>query len=85
MSEHPAPDVAGLVEAAEAALGEIEGIMQEAYNSAYPVCCGRPGSECCGSPDPEWDEADQRMMNRLAPHYKALRDALAAYRNGGES
>jgi hypothetical protein len=75
-----APDVEALVEAAEAALGEIEVIMQEAYNSAYPVCCGRPGSECCGSPDPEWEEADQRMMDRLAPHQKALRDALAAHR-----
>lgn len=82
--QQPAPDVAGLVEAAEAALGEIEDIMQEAYNSAYPVCCGRPGSECCGSPEPEWEETDQRMMDRLAPHQKALREALAAHRKGGD-
>lgn len=83
-SSKAARGVSGLVEAAEAALGEIEDIMQEAYNSAYPVCCGRAGSECCGSPDPEWDEVDQRMMDRLAQHQKALSAALAAHRKGGE-
>lgn len=82
-SSKAARGVSWLVEAAEAALGEIEGIMQEAYNSAYPVCCGRPGSECCGSPEPEWEEADQRMMDRLEPHQKALREALAAHRKQG--
>ena|SRR5690554_2346044 len=84
-SSKAARGVSGLADAAEAALGEIEDIMQEAYNSAYPVCCGRPGSECCGSPEPEWEEADQRMMDRLDPHQKALREALAAHRKGGEA
>lgn len=83
--QQPEPDVSGLVEAAEAALEEIENIMHEAYNSAYPVCCGRVGSECCGSPEPEWDEADQRMTGRLAPHQKALRIALAAHRKQEDS
>lgn len=80
----PAPtathDVAGLVEAADAALREIQDIMYEAYNSANPVCCGRPGQECCGSPVPGWSEQDQRTMDRLAPHQRALNDALATYR-----
>lgn len=81
--QQPAPDVTDLVEAAEAALEEIESILSEAYNSAYPVCCGRAGSECCGSPAPEWDEADQRLMDRLDPHQKSLRAALAAHRKQG--
>lgn len=73
----PAQDVAGLVEAASGALAEIQAVMQEAYNSAAPVCCGRGISECCGSPDPEWSEHDQRTMDRFAPHELALRAALA--------
>lgn len=79
------PDITQLVEAASAALDEIEKIMHEAYNSAEPVCCGRWGSECCGSPEPEWSEHDQNTMDRLAPHQRALTAALAAHRKqGGE-
>ena len=78
---HAAPDVAGLVEAAHNALREIEAIMHEAYNSAEPVCCGRPGLECCGDPAPEWSDYDQRMMDRLAPHQRALNAALAAHQH----
>lgn len=82
----PAQDVAGLVEAASGALAEIQAVMQEAYNSATSVCCGRGISECCGSPDPEWSEHDQRTMDRFAPHELALRAALAAHdkQSGGE-
>src|SRR5690554_5912137 len=72
-----------LAEASSAALSEIEEIMQEAYNSAYPVCCGRPGQECCGSPAPEWSEVDQRTMDRLGHHQRALNSALATYREQG--
>jgi len=80
-SAPPAPDVSRLVKAAHNALLEIESIMHEAYNSAEPVCCGRPGMECCGSPAPEWSDFDQRMMDRLAPHQRALNTALAAHQN----
>lgn len=79
--QQPAPDVAGLVEAASAALDEIEAIMREAYNSAEPVCCGRRGAGgCCGSPEPEWSEIDQNTIGRLWPHQRALTAALSAYR-----
>jgi hypothetical protein len=64
--------------AAAGALTEIECVMHEAYNSATPVCCGRSGQECCGNPNPEWSEFDQRTMDRFAPHQRALNAALAA-------
>ncbi len=64
-------------EALESLLAYIEGEMNSAYNRARAVCCGRPGMECCGSPEPEWDEADQLVMDTLAPVQRALRAALA--------
>ena len=66
-----------LREAAEAILKSVEGEMSSAYNRAHAVCCGRGIDECCGSPEPEWDEADQLVMNTLAPIQNALRAALA--------
>lgn len=75
-------EVRRLREAADAALSEIQAVMQESYNNATPVCCGRPGMECCGSPDPEWSEFDQRMMDRFAPIERELRAALSASAEG---
>lgn len=66
-----------LREAAEAILKSVEGEMSSAYNRAHAVCCGRGIDECCGSPEPEWDEADQLVMNTLASIQNALRAALA--------
>ena len=66
-----------LREAAEAILKSVEGEMSSAYNRAHAVCCGRGIDECCGSPEPEWDEADQLVMNTLASIQNALSAALA--------
>lgn len=74
---------AQLLEAATESLAEIQAVMQEAYNSATPVCCGRAQNECCGSPDPEWNEYDHRTMDRFAPIERALRAAIAAARQEG--
>lgn len=66
-----------LRDAVEAILKSVEGEMNSAYNRARAVCCGRPGLECCGLPEPEWDEADHLVMNTLDPVQRALRAALA--------
>lgn len=68
---------AELASAAHAALREIETVIHEAFNSATPVCCGKAQQECCGNPDPEWSEYDQRTMDRFAPHQRALNAALS--------
>lgn len=55
----------------------VEEALDEAHNNAYLTCCGRgSGGECCGNPEPEWDEADQRIMDVLAPIHRNLRFAL---------
>jgi len=69
---------AALVEAAQGALSEIQATLEDAYLNAYPECCGQAHLECCGSPLQAWSEADQKIMDRFAPHEKALRHALAA-------
>jgi hypothetical protein len=71
---HSVPDA--LLAASGAALIEIQNLLQETYNKAYPVCCGRPGQECCGSPEPEWSEYDQGIMSRFQPIEEALRKAM---------
>lgn len=76
----PAPDVAELVKAASEALEEIQSVMYEAYNNAGLVCCGRSGSECCGCPNTEWSEADEKTMDRFCKHENALRSALAKFK-----
>lgn len=72
-----------LLESATESLDEIQAVMQEAYNSAMPVCCGRAQNECCGYPDQEWNEHDQRTMDRFAPIERALRTAIAAAQQEG--
>lgn len=76
--------VAELEGAAIGALVEIRAIIGEAYNSAYPICCQRPGRECCGNPEPEWQEFDKRMMDRLVPHEQALSSALSNKESANE-
>jgi len=68
---HAVPD------GAENALQAVRGVLERAYNSAGAVCCGRAGSECCGCPEPEWSEYDQRIMNDLGPVEKWLSAMLA--------
>lgn len=86
--EKPAPDVVGLmealVEAASVALDAIGDVLDDAYHNAEQVCCGRAGSECCGATEPVLSESDQAIMDKFAPIYQALENALAAYRNGCE-
>ena len=69
---------AALVEAAQGALSEIQAALEDAYLNAYQECCGQAYLECCGSPLQAWSEADQKIMDRFAPHEKSLRHALAA-------
>lgn len=64
----------------EQALDAVRNVLQRAYNSAEPVCCGRAGTECCGSPEPEWSEYDQQIMNDLQPVEEYLSKALSAPR-----
>src|SRR5690606_31197076 len=78
----PAQHDAALVEAANAALKAIQDTLEDAYHNAFPECCGQAHLECCGSPIQAWDERDKKIMDRLGPHEKALRAALAG--KGGE-
>ena len=74
----PAHPDAALVEAADAALKAIQDTLEDAYHNAFPKCCGQAAHlECCGSPIQAWDEHDKKIMDRLGPHEKALRAALA--------
>lgn len=66
------------VERLQSALEQVQGAMKEAYNSAYPECCGRLGMECCGSPEPAWREEDQHIMDVLQPVQQELSAMLAA-------
>ncbi len=72
------PEQTGLVEAASGALAAIQDALEDAYHNAYPECCGQAHLECCGSPLQAWSEADQKTMERFAPHEEALRAALSA-------
>lgn len=57
---------------------DIENALNKAYHSAVAVCCGRPGEECCGSPEPDWDDSSKAIMETLGPIHKRLCAALAA-------
>ena len=62
----------------------IRDVMQLAYNRATPVCCGRQGYECCGSPIPEWGEFEQEIMDRLAPVERGLSKFVALKMRGSD-
>ncbi|MEY1661556.1 hypothetical protein [Isoalcanivorax beigongshangi] len=64
------------------ALEAVQDVLQDAYQSAYLVCCGQTGTECCGSPDPEWEPWAEQIMEKLGPIQNALSDAARAA--GGE-
>jgi len=59
----------------------LRDVLEIAYNSAEPVCCGRPGVECCGSPEPEWRAFEQTIMDTLGPAEKALAESVQAAAN----
>lgn len=49
----------------ERALTAIRNELESAYQQGFPVCCGRSGQECCGSPDPDWPEEAKATMENL--------------------
>lgn len=52
-------------------------VSQAAYYSAVPVCCGNAaGTECCGSPEPEWSEYDKMIMDTLSGPINAAANQL---------
>lgn len=61
------------------ALEAVQDVLQDAYQSAYLVCCGQAGTECCGSPDPEWEPWAEQIMEKLGPIQNALSDAAAQH------
>lgn len=72
------------VELLEQILADVRDKLQEANNEAYPVCCGRSGSECCGSPEPEWPAHAMKIMDTLGPVERNL-SALLNASKGEES
>lgn len=56
----------------------VRGMLYTAYNNAMPVCCGKPGQQCCGNPDPEWNAEDMKVMDSLGPIEKMISAMLAA-------
>lgn len=71
--------------ATDKTLDAIQDALQDAYNNAGLVCCGRGGEECCGCPEPEWDATDQAIMDTLGPIEKQLRESIVPQPQGGKS
>ena len=72
------------------AIAELEGVLESvrdamsyAYNHAEPVCCGRAGSECCGTPEPEWPDWAEEIMAKLHHAENVLRAIVAAHNPSG--
>lgn len=74
---------ARLLDAVQDAILEIEDALSEANSNAYPACCGRSDSECCGCPEPEWSDADQAIMDALGPIHNRLSRAVLEARKSG--
>ena len=68
------------VDVLEAIVEVVRGMLHTAYQNAMPVCCGKPGQQCCGNPDPEWNAADMEVMDSLGPVEKRISAMLAAAR-----
>lgn len=66
------------MELLEQTLADVRDKLQQAKNEAYPVCCGRPGSECCGDPEPEWPVHAMKIMDTLGPVERKLLALLNA-------
>lgn len=70
-------------------LDMVESSIKTAYCNAYPVCCGKGGESCCGSPDPEWSSEDKAVISALEPLQKYISEMLTAAPKpdsaGGES
>ena len=72
------------VKVIERALAAVRDELNMAYNDAYPVCCGRAGEECCGSPEPEWTKQAMATMDNLGPIEKELAGLLNASKGEGD-
>jgi hypothetical protein len=54
-------------------------VSQAAYYNAVPVCCmGAAGTECCGSPEPDWSEYNEMIMDTLRGPINAAANQLFA-------
>jgi hypothetical protein len=55
-------------------------VSQAAYYNAVTVCCCRnvAGIECCGSPEPDWSEYDEFIMDTLSGPINAAANQLFA-------
>lgn len=54
-------------------ISDIEFALDAIYNETVMiVCCGRPGQECCGSPDVDWPSWATEAMTKLS----SVRDSL---------
>lgn len=62
----------------------LRDVLELAYNSAEPVCCGRSEQECCGSPEPEWAPFEQTIMDTLGPAEKVLAESVERAANQQE-
>src|SRR5690606_22461957 len=48
-------------------ISDIEFVCNAIHNeTAMQVCCGRPGQECCGSPDVDWTSWATEAMTKLS-------------------
>lgn len=70
------------VERIQIALEAVQNAMEDAYNNAYQNCCGRGNGQCCGDPEPAWSDADQAIMDALAPAQRELSALLASHGRG---
>lgn len=67
----------------EGMLADVQDAMQYACNSAEPVCCEKPFSACCGSPEPDWPEWAQWITTRLHPVEQTLSAIVASHNPTG--
>ena len=54
----------------------VEFVLNTIHNeTVMQVCCGRPGQECCGSPDADWPSWATEAMTKLSSVREFLRAA----------
>lgn len=66
------------VERIAMSLETVQNAMEDAYRNAYQDCCGRGNGQCCGNPVASWSDADQAIMDALAPSQRELSALIAA-------
>ena len=82
-AQQSAPELVSVpVDRIKVALEAVQSAMEDAYNNAYQNCCGRGNGQCCGNPEPAWSDADQAIMDALAPAQRELSALLASHGRG---